>query len=239
MHTITIGDEDDVKLLPPPNVLSDCPEYVRAGFLRRVYGLVSCQLVVNGTIATWLMLDETARSWLQPEVVTVCAFVALALVCVQPCSARSHPWNVLLLAAFTLAESVVVGGVCAAYASHGLSMLVAAAFATTTALFVMLTLFVLLRRRDLHFLGAWLCGALLTLGGLVLVDWISGPFELNQLLIAGGGMLTFSGFVLYDTSMMLHRLGPDDAVDAALQLYLDVINLFFCALEFFRPSSSN
>ena len=48
------------------------------------------------------------------------------------------------------------------------------------------------------------------------------------------GSLIFSGYILYDTSMIMHCYGPDDYVMAAIQLYLDIINLFLYLLELLR-----
>jgi len=48
------------------------------------------------------------------------------------------------------------------------------------------------------------------------------------------GTLLFSGYILYDTSQIMHNLGPDDYVEGAINLYLDIINLFLYLLEFLR-----
>ena len=37
---------------------------------------------------------------------------------------------------------------------------------------------------------------------------------------------SFCGYILYDTSNLIHKYGVDDYVPAALELYLDVLNLF-------------
>ena len=34
--------------------------------------------------------------------------------------------------------------------------------------------------------------------------------------------LLFSGSILYDTSQIMHNLGPDDYIEGAINLYLDV-----------------
>ena len=48
------------------------------------------------------------------------------------------------------------------------------------------------------------------------------------------GALLFVGYILYDTSVIVHHLGPDDYVVAAVTLYLDIINLFLYMLELLR-----
>ena len=48
------------------------------------------------------------------------------------------------------------------------------------------------------------------------------------------GALLFVGYILYDTSVIVHHLGPDDYVVAAVTLYLDIINLFLDFLKILR-----
>ena len=58
----------------------------------------------------------------------------------------------------------------------------------------------------------------------------------------GGTSLTFHatapsrqvGYILYDTSLIMHHLGPDDYIIGAVTLYLDIINLFLYLLELLR-----
>ena len=42
------------------------------------------------------------------------------------------------------------------------------------------------------------------------------------------------GYILYDTSLIMHHLGPDDYIIGAVTLYLDIINLFLYLLELLR-----
>jgi len=48
------------------------------------------------------------------------------------------------------------------------------------------------------------------------------------------GALFFVGYILYDTSLIVHHLGPDDYIMAVVSLYLDIINLFLYLLELLR-----
>jgi FtsH-binding integral membrane protein len=51
------------------------------------------------------------------------------------------------------------------------------------------------------------------------------------MIYSGFGVLLFSGFILVDTSRMLHRYTDDDYVAATLGLYLDIVNLFLFVLR--------
>ena len=45
------------------------------------------------------------------------------------------------------------------------------------------------------------------------------------------GAMLFSAFIVYDTYMIMNRMGCDDYVIAAIELYLDIINLFLMILQ--------
>jgi FtsH-binding integral membrane protein len=45
------------------------------------------------------------------------------------------------------------------------------------------------------------------------------------------GALVFCGYILFDTSRIVHKFGYDDYIIAAIDLYLDIINLFLFILD--------
>lgn len=45
------------------------------------------------------------------------------------------------------------------------------------------------------------------------------------------GALIFIGYILYDTSNLIHVHGPDDYIVATVMLYLDIVNLFLYLLQ--------
>merc|ERR1719414_1114998 len=61
------------------------------------------------------------------------------------------------------------------------------------------------------------------------------PFSFLQTVCCCLGILRFSFYLIYDTQMIMGkgelRLGVDDYVYGALQLYLDIIQLFLYILE--------
>ena len=40
------------------------------------------------------------------------------------------------------------------------------------------------------------------------------------------GAVLFSGFIIYDTQLVMKHISPEDYIIAVLNLYLDIINLF-------------
>ena len=63
--------------------------------------------------------------------------------------------------------------------------------------------------------------------GFMIVGWFTGGFAPSlEYGIAIGAVVLFSGFVLYDTSQILHHYRTDEYVAGALSLYIDFILLF-------------
>jgi modulator of FtsH protease len=109
------------------------------------------------------------------------------------------------------------------------------AFLLTGAAFAGLTGYVLVSRRDFSFLGAALnIGIWVVLGASLLAIFLHSA--LVSLAIASVGVLLFAGYILYDTSRILHAPDEDDAVGAALRLFLDVVNVFVFLLRILSSS---
>lgn len=232
--------EDPSRPLAHKPYLVDCSPDIRAGFVRRVYALMCVQLMLTGAVVGVVVCEPSVRQGVQayPETLYVSLILSLFTMCPLVAYKDRHPLNLALLFLFTIFEAYVVAYVCAAYASAGLGVLVVGAFATTTVLFATLSLYVHISRRDLSWLGGLLFAGL----GALLLFGIVGlffPTLLMQSIIAGFGIVTFSGLVLYDTSLMLHHLTADDAVVAAVQLYLDFVNLFLYILQCMALSSES
>jgi modulator of FtsH protease len=104
------------------------------------------------------------------------------------------------------------------------------AFLLTGAAFGGLTTYVFVTRKDFSFLGAGLTtGLWVLLGALVLnLFFKSAVFGLAA---ASVGVLLFAGFILYDTSRILHARDERDPVGAALGMFLNVVNMFIFLLR--------
>lgn len=54
--------------------------------------------------------------------------------------------------------------------------------------------------------------------------------QVGEQVIGCVGALVFSGFIIYDTDNLIKRFNYDQYIDAAMCLYLDIINLFLYIL---------
>jgi modulator of FtsH protease len=99
------------------------------------------------------------------------------------------------------------------------------AFLLTGAAFTGLTAYVFITRKNFSFLGAALNMGLWVLFGAMILSFFVHA-QILSLAIASVGVLLFSGYILYDTSRILHNREENDPVGAALRLFLDVFNVF-------------
>lgn len=226
-------------------VATSAPE-VRLGFLRKVYGILAVQIALTTLIVAIFMEVTPVRNAVLAArgVLTVVAMIGtFGTIFALLFNKDSYPLNMQLLAAFTTMESVLVGTLCAQYAAAGLGYLVLEALVITLAIFSTLTAYCLLSKKDFSFLGGALFAGLMALLGASIVNLIlgftGGKSAGLAFVISWGGATLFSLFILYDTSLLMHHLSPDEYILAAVSLYLDILNLFLHILAILSRSRDN
>jgi FtsH-binding integral membrane protein len=78
-------------------------------------------------------------------------------------------------------------------------------------------------------MGAGLYSGLCCMLGYGLISMLFG-FSTGGLYSMFGAIL-FCGFIIYDVDQTMHKIGVDDYVMAAINIYLDIINLFLFILQ--------
>jgi len=148
---------------------------------------------------------------------------------------RAFPANLVLLMLFSTCSGVTLGPVLNMYVAKGMGALIPQAAGITAATFGGLSVYVHWSKRDFSFLGGFLFMGLL---GMLAVGLASMFFHLpwTGTLYSGFGVLLFSGYILFDTSNLLHRYKDDQYVAATLALYLDLVNMFLYVLRFLSGS---
>lgn len=111
------------------------------------------------------------------------------------------------------------------------------AAAITAMCFMGLTAFVFLSRVDLAGWGKFLMLAGFAALGVILTGLIFG-FSLG-LWFSGLMVALVCGYILYDTSNVLHHYHTDQHVAASLALFADVVMLFWYVLQIMMRFSSN
>jgi len=121
----------------------------------------------------------------------------------------------MILSAFTLSMSYIVGNICAAYEEAGIGDLVIGAIFITATVFIALTIFTLQSKWDFSFLGAGL-GMCLWIMILWSVFAMIFGFQTGS-VYAIVGSIVFSLYIIYDTSTIAERLDPEDYFVAAIE----------------------
>lgn len=208
----------------------------RGGFIRKVYGILSCQLLVTAAVAApfTLYVDRqfvVANIGLYYLSLAASMGILFGMSCCCQQAVRTFPWNYMLLFCFTFFQGIIVGFVTSLYTVE--SVLLAVAVSGLT--FLCLTAYACCTSSDFTGMGPYLIAALLglTCFGIVLTLWsfILPVPSVIQKVWAGFGVLVFCFYIIWDTQTMIggkhsHSLTVDDYVFAAMSLYVDIIELF-------------
>ncbi|XP_009996070.1 PREDICTED: protein lifeguard 4 [Chaetura pelagica] len=202
--------------------------HIRMAFLRKVYSILSIQILLTTVISAIFLYSTGVKAFVleRPALVLIPWIGSLAVIVALGFYSHKHPVNLYLLFGFTLLVALSV----AFTVSFFDVSVVLQAFLLTTAVFLGLTAYTLQSKRDFSKFGAGLftCLWILIFSSLLRVFFYS---ETIELVVAAAGALLFCGFIIYDTHLLMHRLSPEEYIQAAINLYLDIINLFLHLLR--------
>ncbi|KAG2226511.1 hypothetical protein INT45_014255 [Circinella minor] len=218
-------DNDDLY----KETISNSPIEVRMQFVRKVYSILSVQILSTVIMSAIYMYNETVKQFVQTNiwVLYISMFGSLGVLFGLMWKARSTPLNYILLGIFTIMEGHLVGTVVTFYDQ----MIVLQALIITFGVFVGLTLFTLQSKWDFSGMGPFLFAGISMLFLVSLVQ-IFLPFsEGFQLALACAGVVIFSGYIVFDTYLIFNRYSAEDYIMASVSLYMDIINLFLRILQ--------
>ncbi|XP_067007017.2 protein lifeguard 4 [Anabrus simplex] len=202
--------------------------YIRMGFLRKVYGLLSVQMLLTVVVGSVCMFSEAVRSFIHTNdwLMTFAFLLSIVILVALHIKKRDSPANLILLAAFTVVQAYTIGVVLTYYDQ----VVVLQAFMLTLTVVAGLTSFTFQTRKDFSFLGFGLFAGLcvLLVGGVLQLLIGSSVLEL---VISIAGAFLFSLFIIYDTQMLMQKLSPEEYILATINLYLDIVNLFLYILR--------
>lgn len=210
---------------------------IRMAFIRKVYGILSVQLLLTTGLIAVFLLSEGAKGFVRQNwwftLVSYVAAIAvlIALSCCENLR-RKSPHNLLLLGAFTLTYGVVIGVIASRYRVED----VLTAAGITVAVCVGLTIFSFQTKWDFTMMGGilFVCLIVLFLFGILAI-FLGDIF---RLFLAAAGALLFSVYLVYDTQLMIggnHKMSisPEEYIFAALNIYMDIIMIFLYLLRLF------
>jgi FtsH-binding integral membrane protein len=184
--------------------------------------------VLVSFIGTWVGMEYVPAAFILPLVIVEFIMLIAAFFIRRKGKSVGYGfvYTFCFISGITLFPAIVH------YLALGGAQLIQTAFLLTVIIFGVLTLYAYYSKRDFSFLRGFLLVGLLALIGFSLVGMFIGGFQGPLgLMIAFGGVLIFSGFILYDVSQYRHGL-PEEAIPlAVLGLYLNFINLFLYLLR--------
>ncbi|GAB5033842.1 transmembrane bax inhibitor motif-containing protein 4 [Nannochloropsis oceanica] len=215
----------------PSSFMESTQGQIRLALLRKVYSILSIQLLTTVGVACLFCFNRSVSDFVlaTPQLFTLALVLSFACLIGLFCFKQKHPWNMVLLVAFTLCQSFLVGLICAIYYRQGSGELVLQAFGITLAIFVGLTAYTYYSDKDFSFLGGFCMAGLIGLIVWGLISWLTG--WRSTFFYSLFGALLFSALIVYDTWLLSKRFGPEQAIIASIMLYLDIINLFLFILQ--------
>ncbi|NXN22677.1 LFG4 protein, partial [Nycticryphes semicollaris] len=203
--------------------------HIRMAFLRKVYSILSIQVLLTTVTSAIFLYSTGVQAFVheRPALLLLSAFGSLAIIVALTIYRHQHPVNLYLLFGFV---SISTNSILINPGIFYDVSIVLQAFILTTAVFLGLTAYTLQSKRDFSKFGAGLftCLWILIFSGFLRLFFYS---ETIELVFAAAGALLFCGFIIYDTHLLMHKLSPEEYILAAINLYLDIINLFLHLLR--------
>jgi FtsH-binding integral membrane protein len=202
----------------------------RATLVRRTYGLVFISVIVTAIGVAFGMTQPAVMTAVQQHpIITLIAMFAPLWMAMR--AHRDYPRNLILTLLFTFVEGVWLAPFIFMAETRSPGIAGQAAILTLST-FGVLSAYAVLSRRDFSAWGSFFIMGLWVLIATSLLN-IFFPTALGTLWIAAATVAVFSGLLVFDTWRLVRsgQYGPEDYVPAAVNIYLDLLNLFIAILS--------
>ncbi|KAF1816090.1 bax inhibitor family protein [Eremomyces bilateralis CBS 781.70] len=218
-------------------VVAEATLDIRMQFIRKVYAILTVQLLATTILASISFFSPAYKTWIQSNAwmmwtTLIGTFVFLGLTFWKR---KSYPMNLVFLAGFTALEAYAISVITSFYDSR----IVLQALIFTLGIFVALSLFACQTKYDFTSWMPYLFGALWVLILFGFMTMFFGRSSTTELVYGVLAALVFSGYILVDTQLIMRHYHVEEEIAAAISLYLDIINLFLAILRILNSQSSN
>ena len=217
---------------------------VRAGFIRKVYGILSIQLLITFGAVFFCQIKPIKslifkNQALSGNLVVFSSLLFLVLfLCLACCRglSRKVPYNYLFLLGITICEAIA----CAIASSIYSFQIVALALLLTIVATLAITFYACTTKNDF---STCRVGLYVIFSQMFTIGIIAVLFRIRALYaFYTFGMTGVVGiYLVYDTQLILGKLGVgysvDDYIFATLEIYMDIIRLFLLILRILGSSS--
>ena len=200
----------------------------RATLVRRTYALVLVSVIVTMAGATFGLSQPRLLQFAAAHPF-IMFFITLAPLLLATRKKAEFPMNIGLVLLFNFVMGVIISPAIFFYGQRAPGVIGQAAVLTIGA-FGILTMYAFVSRRDFSAWGGFLIVGLWVLIGTMFLNFF---FQNNtvSLWLASVSVLLFSGLLVFDTWRLRNFYGPDEYVGAAVQIYLDLLNMFMAILR--------
>ena len=200
----------------------------RATLVRRTYSLVLVSVIVT-MVGTTFALNQPALLQTVAEHPILTFIAAMVPLFLASAKKTEFPFNIGLVLLFNFVIGVWISPLLYFYGRTQPGLIGQAAVLTLGA-FGVLTLYAFVSRRDFSAWGSFLMVGLFVLIGTSLLNLFFQNTAVD-LWLASVTVLLFSGLLVFDTWRIRNVYGPDEYVGAAVQIYLDLLNMFMAILR--------
>jgi uncharacterized protein len=237
MRAVRVGSG----LAGQPGVGADARAGSLSGFLGHVYQLMAAGLAVTGIVALLVASSQAAvEFFILNRGVLIALFVA-QIVTVLAFSALAQRVSAVAAAAMFFGYAALTGITFSMIFLVYTSASIAGTFFVTAGAFAALSAYGAITKRNLDGMGSFLFMGLV---GLILASVVNVFVGSSAIywLTTFMGVIIFTGLTAYDTAKLKQLAATNDlsgdagrklALQGALTLYLDFINLFLMLLRFF------
>jgi FtsH-binding integral membrane protein len=230
-----IGNTENTYSSKEEEVRIEINTAIRLGFIRKVYGILSFQLLMTTLFCLYAMNSQSLKEYMlyHRGIMYLMFMITFVISIIASCCSglmRQVPLNYILLFAFTFGESYIVAFICA-YTNPQVVLMAAV---MTFVMVVSLTLYAINTKNDITMQG----GFLFIFTAAVLLFIIFGFFTSNRLyhvIIALVCVILFSLYLIYDTQLIMgnrqEMIQVDDYILGALYLYIDIIQILLNLLQ--------
>ena len=203
----------------------------RSAFYNKVLALFGLSILSTG-IGVYIGMAYLMEMFLtNPMLIWAFIILELGLIFTSRAWSKKEPLNYALFTLFTLSSGISVVPVILSFVAEfgGYDIILRALFSTTVMFMAMALIGTSIKRSLSGFTGFLFAGLI----GLIVVGILGFFFPWGnqmEMLFSGFGVLLFAGFAIVDMNRLKHY-PTDEYINAAIQLYLDIFNMFLMVLR--------
>jgi len=210
---------------------------IREGFIYKVFGIVLYQILILFLLVFLGYTFKTFHDFLLTSkamliITFIIFFTCLLAPIFHPNLYRTVPTNYIILTLFSLSFGWWIAAFTIQYTKTSVLFVLCLTIVTVASL----TCFAMYTKKDYTGLGCFLFTALIVLIFATILE-IFFPIPLLKLLLIYFSLMIFSIYLIYDVQLVIgdrkKRFDEDDYILAALNIYLDIVNIFIELLKIF------